>query len=418
MDNYEDLQPSRHLRSHAHLLGPDRYEVGELVLGKLQGHPPWPGKIADPHKLPMQIALACPDRDDPDVYPIRFYPDGDYWWVRHTEIVRLDQERVAKFVRETRANFGPLLEGYKIARDTTEWEANNPTPEDVVDLYRIEMPEKPKPKEPISKPVHGKRKRGPHREDSNEPQPHRKRRRGERYPDGEFMAKRRRKIHSFSAAEETPTDNVKYENESAEPDIPPPMSPRTAAAEAAQERKNKLLKTRWLLQKTFLSTDRPNELKYPDASRVLEELRNNTEITGALLRETKLQKVLMGITKMDYIRSDDEFKFRSRAKEILKSWEHIPLPDITGAGPGTGVGHGINGAGNSVNGDHVESGARPDPLVVNTRVVNEGGDGEPDTERMTSVPRGTSDGLTPMGIFSLLPGTSMSPKEAREPGKI
>ncbi|KZO93043.1 hypothetical protein CALVIDRAFT_266504 [Calocera viscosa TUFC12733] len=388
-DNYEDLQPSRHLRSHAHLLGPDRYEVGELVLGKLQGHPPWPGKIADPHKLPLPIAMACPDRDDMNVYPIRFYPDGDYWWVKHSEIIRLDQERVSKFVRETRANFGPLLEGYKIARDTTEWEANNPTPEDVVDLYMIEMPgetarpvlsrlrnslwgwiaEKPKPKVVEPKQSH-KRKRGQHRDDSGTPQPHRKRRRGE---DGEEHKGRKRKGQSLSG--EGVNGDVKNESmEAPIVDTRPPLSPRAAAAEAAQERKNKLLKMRWLLQKTFLSGEKPNDLKFPDASKVIEELQKDTEITGPMLRETKLQKVLVGITKMDFIRNEDEFDFRGRARALLKQWEQIPTPADS-------------------------AGAVLSPLVINTQLSKPGSVAMSASER-ASMPRAMS---TPSMLLTALP---------------
>ncbi|KZT56644.1 hypothetical protein CALCODRAFT_310610 [Calocera cornea HHB12733] len=391
-DNYEDLQPSRHLRSHAHLLGPDRYEVGELVLGKLQGHPPWPGKIADPHKLPMQIALACPDRDDPDVYPIRFYPDGDYWWVKHTEIIRLDQERVAKFVRETRANFGPLLEGYKIARDTSEWEANNPTPEDVVDLYMIEMPEKPKPKVVEQKMSH-KRKRGHHRDDSGTPQPNKRRKRGE---DGEEHKPRKRKMQSMS--QDYVNGDVKNESmESSVVDQRPPLSPRAAAAEQAQERKNKLLKMRWLLQKTFLSGEKPNDMKFPDASRVIDELQKDTEITGAVLRETKLQKVLMGITKMDFIRNDDEFDFRGRARALLKQWEHIPMPPSSNAGDGLGERGGS--AKPSLSG--LDLGLSP--LVINTQLPKAGSVLGSAASQRASVPRGMS---TPSALLTALPSAA------------
>jgi len=78
------------------------------------------------------------------------------------------------------------------------------------------------------------------------------------------------------------------------------------------------------LQKGFLSRDQaPQEDEMPQMSNYIKKLENYGELEVSIIRNTKINKVLKALIKLNTIPKDEEFEFRKRSVELLAKWNKI-----------------------------------------------------------------------------------------------
>lgn len=74
-------------------------------------------------------------------------------------------------------------------------------------------------------------------------------------------------------------------------------------------------------------------------SKYIEVLEATPDLEGSIIRETRINKVMKQILKLDSIPKESEFKFKSRSQDLLNKWNKAMAAD--GATNGA---NGVNGA--------------------------------------------------------------------------
>lgn len=99
------------------------------------------------------------------------------------------------------------------------------------------------------------------------------------------------------------------------------------------------------LQKGLLSKDQPPvEAEMEGMSAYLTALENFTELEASIIRETKINKVLKAILKMENIPREEDFAFKKRSQGLLDRWNKL-LASAAAAAP-AGNTNGVNGSEN------------------------------------------------------------------------
>lgn len=85
----------------------------------------------------------------------------------------------------------------------------------------------------------------------------------------------------------------------------------------------------------------------------LTALENVTELEASIIRETKINKVLKAILKMDTIPREEEYTFKKRSQGLLDKWNAL-LASAAAAAP-AGNTNGINGSDKDTNGTEAKA---------------------------------------------------------------
>lgn len=119
-----------------------------------------------------------------------------------------------------------------------------------------------------------------------------------------------------AAAPESEEEEVEPEKEEA-----PPLDP----IEARKAREKEVLFLRHKLQKGFLSRDtEPQEDEMPQMATYIKKLEAyDDKLEVSIIRNTKINKVLKGIIKLNSIPKDEEFNFRERSVKLLGVWNQL-----------------------------------------------------------------------------------------------
>lgn len=97
------------------------------------------------------------------------------------------------------------------------------------------------------------------------------------------------------------------------------------------------------LQKGLLSKDQPPvESEMEGMSNYLNALEKFTDLEASIIRETKINKVLKAILKMDTIPREEDFAFKKRSQGLLDKWNNL-LASAAAAAP-AGNTNGVNGS--------------------------------------------------------------------------
>lgn len=106
-----------------------------------------------------------------------------------------------------------------------------------------------------------------------------------------------------------------------EKDEAPPLDP----VEARKAREKEVLFLRHKLQKGFLSRDtEPQEDEMPQMATYIKKLEAyDDKLEVSIIRNTKINKVLKGIIKLNSIPKDEEYNFRERSVKLLGVWNQI-----------------------------------------------------------------------------------------------
>ena len=92
-------------------------------------------------------------------------------------------------------------------------------------------------------------------------------------------------------------------------------------AEKLERREKAVLYLRHRLQKGFLMRDQtPKEEEMATMDEFFKQLEAYTNLEPAIIRGTKIYKVLRGIVKLSSIPKEEEFQFKKRSNDLLASW--------------------------------------------------------------------------------------------------
>ncbi len=99
------------------------------------------------------------------------------------------------------------------------------------------------------------------------------------------------------------------------------------------------------LQKGLLGKETGiDEAELDGLSHYLDKLKEFTDLEASIIRETKINKVLKAILKLDNIPREAEFNFKSRSQGLLDKWNKL-LANAAAAAPApTTTSNGVNGA--------------------------------------------------------------------------
>jgi hypothetical protein len=78
------------------------------------------------------------------------------------------------------------------------------------------------------------------------------------------------------------------------------------------------------LQKGFLARDQaPQEEEMPQMSTFIKKLEGYADLEVSIIRNTKINKVLKALIKLNTIPRDEEYQFRKRSLELLSQWNKV-----------------------------------------------------------------------------------------------
>jgi len=78
---------------------PKTFNVGDIVLGRIKGYPPWPAKIVDPEKeyLTKEVLKTKPAKKT--TLLLKYYTDANYSWSTPNELVPLTPKAIETYLQ-------------------------------------------------------------------------------------------------------------------------------------------------------------------------------------------------------------------------------------------------------------------------------------------------------------------------------
>ncbi|KAJ3710142.1 hypothetical protein C8R42DRAFT_691489 [Lentinula raphanica] len=323
------------------------YEVADIVLGKLRGYPPWPGRVVDPDSVQHDVEKERPSVKKGIVYCVQFFPTGDHAWLGSKDISKLKPNEIETYIAEHSEGrrSADLLQGYKVARDPREWikqmsekeaakadddeaDADEDEEDELADDSERHASGTKKKSTTSASAVTKKRKR------NSEPA---KGKTTTTKPKGASRG-RKSKAAIESEDDEDGAHDAQAENKSAAPASPPPAKKAKTVPTGKEENPEdaelakdpeatKVREWRHKLQKVFLSNkvQAPKQEDMPDMDDLFTQIETYDKINIAYLSFSKIGKVMRHITALsdDKVPLDSQYKFRDRAKVLVERWQHI-----------------------------------------------------------------------------------------------
>ncbi|KAG8690583.1 hypothetical protein FRC08_010483 [Ceratobasidium sp. 394] len=332
-----------------------KYEVGNVVIGKVKGYPPWPGEIIDPEAAPNKVKAERPLSKKVTFYCVRFFPVGDHSWLPTKDVSRLLPHEITAYINEPTKKKGELLEGYKIASDPYEWrktkdalaarekelEESGGAPDSGADRDELEEDEDADDSSGASKKAKPKKRK---RESAIKETAEEKK--GKRKRASEQLVKQRRGKGTKKSAE-----HIESEDEEEKPAAEKPTSskvdkerpskrakkesvaPAPAAAAADEDGDDaamandpeaaKVKEWRHKLQRAFLTKTAPAAEEMGGLDAVFTTVEQYDKMTVEYLSYSKIGKVMRKIIQLTNIPSDEQYHFRQRAQALVTKWQQL-----------------------------------------------------------------------------------------------
>ncbi|KAF1992624.1 hypothetical protein K402DRAFT_409341 [Aulographum hederae CBS 113979] len=367
-------------------------QPGEYWMVRMKGHPPWPAIICDEPMLPESLLIKRPvSAAHPDGsyrqdfleggknardrrYPVMFLGTNEFAWQVNTDISPIDMDEIKEAIeagegnwKKTKALFNAyevaaeehplqyfkdmLLQHEQAMQDDAEEAANKALEKE----KKAEKAAKRKSKENVEadediemgdadaestkKPKNKKRKKVAEESDGETEKPVAKTPKlkvnGPKVPTEESATKpkkaakpKKKAVAPKEDPESEASNEVSQENGAAI------ISPE----EQHEKLKKAVLYLRHKLQKGFLSRDVvPKEEEMKAMADHLTSLESYRDLDATTIKETKINKVLKGILKLDSIPKDELFNFKSRSTELLNGWTKALVSDSGANGHETTV---------------------------------------------------------------------------------
>ncbi|KAJ7933567.1 hypothetical protein B0H13DRAFT_2306683 [Mycena leptocephala] len=91
------------------------FKTSDIVLGTVDGFPPWPGEIVDPAMAPDAIKQKKKKNRfvNKSTELVRFFPGGEYAWLSPTRVTQLSVTQIEEFVANSGHKKPQLVNGYR-----------------------------------------------------------------------------------------------------------------------------------------------------------------------------------------------------------------------------------------------------------------------------------------------------------------
>ncbi|WWD19632.1 hypothetical protein CI109_104094 [Kwoniella shandongensis] len=297
------------------------FEVGDIVLARLRGYPPWPARIADPETLPRNVLSQRPGKS-PFIYCCQFFPAGDFSWLQSKEIKPLSSSEISTYLSEPhRKPAGGLREAYQTAQDPTEWDSQqqeiHKAREEAEAEANANVDElEDEDEEEVA--TGGKRKRS-----AAEKKDKKKK--------AKTAAKAKNGASAADSEEEAPKSKAK-----AKPAAKPKAEAAKSSKASASKTENqepvdddplasnpeciKVKDWRHKLQRAFLSKSLPTAEEMTVYDDLFKTIESYDSITIEALQYSKIGKVMKKIQTLTEIPRDDELKITERAGKLMHQW--------------------------------------------------------------------------------------------------
>ncbi|KEF58799.1 uncharacterized protein A1O9_03642 [Exophiala aquamarina CBS 119918] len=349
-------------------------QPGEYYLARLKSYPPWPSIVCDEEMLPESLLSTRPvttKKDDGTyneayadggkkvadrTFPIMFLHTNEFAWIPNTDLTPLNPEDCKDVPEKGKAK--ALSAAYKVAAENNDLEhfktlldehaaalQADIEAKEARDAEKAAKSDKKKRKseakietedvdmedadaEPVAKKGSKKRKKEVDSDDEESEKPAKtpkttkiklntnKTPKTEEKKPKEKAPKAKPEKRKSKAAPVSDEEMVDAEPEPEEKPLDP--------AEARKAREKEVLFLRHKLQKGFLSRDQaPQEDEMPQMSTYIKKLEGYADLEVAIIRTTKINKVLKALIKLNTIPRDEEYQFRKRSLDLLSQWNKI-----------------------------------------------------------------------------------------------
>ncbi|KAJ3579235.1 hypothetical protein NPX13_g1330 [Xylaria arbuscula] len=367
---------------------------GDHYFAKLKGFPPWPVVICEEDMLPHNmlnsrpVTAARPDgtyREDfadggkrvgDRTFPVMYLHTNEFSWTPNTDLSELDPTTVADLVtakmrKDLQAAHRLAAEGHdldyyknvlrefeeqrlakaeaKKSKAKTPKKSSKAADEDGdIDMEDVEEEEAGEPAE--KKPKTKKRKA---EDESNTPQ----RSDSVKKPKIKFTGasstpKAANGVatpskDSAKAAKAKSKSKAGKEADKKEKEPAAPKEPELTPEERRARKEKEILFLRHRLQRGLLPREGspvPDEMK--QVSDFLAKLETFPDLDVSIIRQTKINKVLKAILKLESIPKEEEFKFKPRSQTLLDKWNILLASDgatAPAAGTSSANANGVNG---------------------------------------------------------------------------
>ncbi|KAF2435864.1 hypothetical protein EJ08DRAFT_692439 [Tothia fuscella] len=344
-------------------------EPGQYWYVTMKGYQAWPAIICDEQMLPESLLRMRPvsaKRVDgsyrPDFeeggknvrdrrYPVMFLGTNEFAWQVNTELQPLDMEELKRIVanKEQGKRNKSLWGAFEVAAEENDLDHFK---EMLVEHERRVIQEQQEREEAEEAAANQREEEPPKKakrkstaaatedvdmEDADAPKVKKPTKRkaakdGEAAETENVPKKIKFKSLAEPAAKET-TPKPKKAKAKATPKVEAAQA--TARVEETltpQEKFDKKQKTilylRHKLQKGFLSRDQtPKSDEMPAMSEHLTQLEAHTDLEPAIIKATKINKVLKGMVRLASIPREEEFTFKQRSESLLATWNKVLASD-------------------------------------------------------------------------------------------
>ncbi|KAK6364884.1 hypothetical protein LTS17_011788 [Exophiala oligosperma] len=342
-------------------------QPGEYYIARLKSYPPWPSIICDEEMLPEILINTRPvttkkadgtyneayaeggKKENERTFPVMFLYTNEFAWIHNTDLTPLNPEDCKDVPEKGKSK--NLLAAYQVASEGHDIDffknmlnEHNAALQADIDAKEAREAEKAAKADKKKRKSEAKVDTDVEMGDAEAaPKKSSKKRKKEADSDDEASEKpaktpkiklttsktpkteeKKPKEKASKAKSEKRKSKAAVEDEEmvdAEPEVEEkPLDP----AEARKAREKEVLFLRHRLQKGFLSRDQaPQEDEMPQMSNFIKKLEGYTDLEVSIIRQTKINKVLKALIKLNTIPRDEEFNFRKRSLELLTQWNKI-----------------------------------------------------------------------------------------------
>ncbi|OJD29440.1 pwwp domain-containing protein [Diplodia corticola] len=126
---------------------------------------------------------------------------------------------------------------------------------------------------------------------------------------------------SATKTKKTPASKAKNSKKSEESATPKPVEEELTPEQKFEKRSKAILYLRHRLQKGFLTRDQtPKEEEMQQMAEYFTQLESHQDLEEKIIKDTKINKVLKAIIKLDSIPKEEVYNFKKRSAELLNAW--------------------------------------------------------------------------------------------------